>query len=171
MKSGLKVIRIRQGNNSTLSEIYLDNQFVCYGLEDIPREKKILGSTCIPLGIYRLGFNRNGGMNGNYYDRYPKMHRGMIEIKDIPGFSYVYIHIGNTHKETAGCLLVGTQYVFEKGDYRLVQSVTAYKKLYSLLAELMVREEVGINIVPLSPAQGDKLCLDTKFDKSQGCIP
>jgi hypothetical protein len=146
MESGLKVIRIRQGNNSTLSEIYLDNQFVCYGLEDIPREKKIPGSTCIPLGTYPLGFNRNGGMNGNYYDRYPKMHRGMIEIKDIPGFSYVYIHIGNTHKETAGCLLVGTQYVFEQGDYRLVQSITAYKKLYPLLAELMAMGQVFIEV-------------------------
>ena len=152
MKSGLNVIRIRQGNNSTLSEIYLDNQFVCYGLEDIPREKKIPGSTCIPFGTYALDFNRNGGMNGNYYDRYPKMHRGMIEIKDIPGFSYVYIHIGNTHKETAGCLLVGTQYVFEQGDYRLVQSITAYKKLYPLVAALMIIGEVGINIVPLSLA-------------------
>lgn len=85
-------------------------------------------------------------MNGNYYDRYPKMHRGMIEIKDIPGFSYVYIHIGNTHKETAGCLLVGTQYVFEQGDYRLEQSITAYKKLYPLLVELMVLGEVFIEV-------------------------
>lgn len=146
MKSGLKVIRIRQGNNSTLSEIYLNNQFVCYGLEDIPREKKIPGSTCIPLGTYPLGFNRNGGMNGNYYDRYPKMHRGMIEIEGIPGFSYVYIHIGNTYKETAGCLLVGTQYVFEQGDYRLVQSITAYKKLYPSLVALMAIEKVFIEV-------------------------
>lgn len=142
----LKVIRIQQGKNSTLSEIYLNNQFICYGLEDIPREKKIPGSTCIPAGRYKLGFNRDGGMNGNYYDRYPKMHRGMIEIKDIPGFSYVYIHIGNTHKETAGCLLVGTQYVFEQGDYRLEQSITAYKKLYPLLVELMVLGEVFIEV-------------------------
>ena len=146
MKSGLKVIRIRQGKDSTLSEIYLNNQFICYGLEDIPREQKIPGSTCIPAGRYKLGFNRDGGMNGNYYDRYPKMHRGMIEIKDIPGFSYVYIHIGNTHKETAGCLLVGTQYVFEQGDYRLEQSITAYKKLYPLLVELMVLGEVFIEV-------------------------
>ena len=35
----LKIMRIEQGNNSTLSEIYLNNQFICYGLEDIPREK------------------------------------------------------------------------------------------------------------------------------------
>lgn len=142
----LKVIRIEQGKNSTLSEIYLNNQFICYGLEDIRRGKKIAGSTSIPTGIYKLGFNRDGGMNGNYYDRFPKLHKGMIEIKAIPGFSYVYIHIGNTHKETAGCLLAGTGYVLEKGDYRLVQSVTAYKKLYALLVELMVRGEVGIEV-------------------------
>lgn len=142
----LKVIRIEQGKNSTLSEIYLNNQFICYGLEDIPRKKKIPGSTSIPAGTYKLGFNRDGGMNGNYYDRFPKLHRGMIEIKDIPGFSYVYIHIGNTHKETAGCLLAGTGYVFEKGDYRLVQSVTAYKKLYGLLVELMVVRDVIIEV-------------------------
>ena len=142
----LEVMRIEQGKNSTLSEIYLNNQFICYGLEDIPREKKVPGSTCIPAEKYKLGFNRDGGMNGNYYDRFPKLHKGMIEIKAIPGFSYVYIHIGNTHKETAGCLLVGTSYVFEKGEYRLLQSVTAYKKLYGLLAELMVRGEVIIEV-------------------------
>ncbi|WP_400263140.1 DUF5675 family protein [Sphingobacterium sp. SG20118] len=138
----LKIMRIEQGNNSTLSEIYLNNQFICYGLEDIPREKKIPGSTCIPIGTYRLGFNRDGGMNGNYYDRFPKLHRGMIEIQGVPNFSHVYIHIGNTHRQTAGCLLVGTRYVFEHGDYRIEQSVTAYKRLYALLVEVMVVREV-----------------------------
>lgn len=146
MKSILKVLRKQQGNNSTLSEIYLNNQFICYGLEDIPRAKKIPGSTSIPLGMYPLGFNKDGGMNGNYYDRFPKLHRGMIEIKDIPGFSYIYIHIGNTHKETAGCLLVGTGYVFEHEEYLLLQSVTAYKKLYALLVDLLVEGEVFIEV-------------------------
>jgi len=140
----LKIIRTRQGKHSTLSEIYLDNQLVCYGLEDIPREKKIPGETCIPTGTYRLGFNRDGGMNGNYYDRYPKLHRGMIEIQGVPGFSYVYFHIGNTHRETAGCVLVGMGYASEKGDYRLMQSATAYKKLYAKLLELMVMGEVRV---------------------------
>lgn len=35
------VKRIRQGNNSTLSEIYVDNMLICYGLEDAVRELKI----------------------------------------------------------------------------------------------------------------------------------
>lgn len=81
-------------------------------------------------------------MNGNYYDRFPELHLGMIEIKDIPGFRYVYIHIGNSHKHTAGSLLVGKKYVFENGDYLLNQSVIAYKKLYGLLVELMMKGEV-----------------------------
>jgi hypothetical protein len=138
----LKVIRIKQGKNSTLSEIYLNNQFICYGLEDIPRVIKVAGSTCIPVGTYPLGFNREGGMNGNYYDRFPKLHQGMIEIQRVPNFSYVYIHIGNTYRETAGCLLVGTRHVFVDGEYRVQQSITAYKKPYGLLAEVMVVGEV-----------------------------
>ncbi|MEN5055889.1 DUF5675 family protein [Sphingobacterium kitahiroshimense] len=145
----LKVIRIEQGKNSTLSEIYLNNLLICYGLEDIPRTKKIPGSTCIPAGRYKLGFNRDGGMNGNYYDHFPKLHKGMIEIMAIPGFNYVYVHIGNTHKETAGCLLVGMGYISEKGDYRLTQSVTAYKKLYALLVELMMKGEVFVEVTQL----------------------
>jgi len=39
----LKVIRIEQGKNSTMYEIYLNNEFVHYDLERILREKKIRG--------------------------------------------------------------------------------------------------------------------------------
>ncbi|AIM36829.1 hypothetical protein KO02_09035 [Sphingobacterium sp. ML3W] len=146
MKSVLKVVRIQQGKNSTLSEIYCNDVFVCYGLEDVPRKIKIPGSTCIPLGTYRLGINNDGGMNGNYYDRFPKLHQGMMEIQGIPNFSHVYIHIGNTHRQTAGCVLVGKRYVFENGDYRIEQSVTAYKRLYALLVEVMKEGEMFVQV-------------------------
>ncbi len=129
-------MRTKQGKHSTLSEIYVNNQFVCYGLENIPRPVKIRGETAIPKGKYPLGFNRDGGMNGRYYDDYPKLHRGMLEILDIPNFSYVYFHKGNSYKQTAGCILVGAQYVLEDGDYRLLASGVAYKHFYSTVAAL-----------------------------------
>lgn len=144
MKSTIKVLRTKQGKHSTLSEIYLNNQFVCYGLENIPRPVKIRGQTAIPAGHYPLGFNREGVMNGRYYDDYPKMHRGMLEIRDIPSFSYVYFHKGNSYKQTAGCILVGSQYVLEDGDYGLLASGIAYKKLYPLVTELMARGLVDV---------------------------
>lgn len=144
MKSTIKVLRTKQGKHSTLSEIYLNNQFVCYGLENIPRPVKIRGETAIPAGLYPLGFNRDGAMNGRYYDDYPKMHRGMLEIRDIQNFSYVYFHKGNSYKQTAGCILVGSQYVLEDGDYRLLASGIAYKKLYPLVTELMAQGLVDV---------------------------
>ncbi|WP_286895492.1 MULTISPECIES: DUF5675 family protein [Sphingobacterium] len=146
MKSTIKVLRTKQGKHSTLSEIYVNNQLVCYGLENIPRPVKIRGETAIPVGHYPLGFNRDGAMNGRYYDAYPKMHRGMLEIGAIPNFSYVYFHKGNSYKETAGCILVGAQYVLEDGDYRLLASGVAYKKFYPLVVELMLQGLVEVQV-------------------------
>lgn len=139
-------MRTKQGKHSTLSEIYVNNQFVCYGLENIPRPVKIRGETAIPAGRYSLGFNREGGMNGRYYDDYPKLHRGMLEILDIPNFRYVYFHKGNSYKQTAGCVLVGSQYVLEGGDYSLLASGVAYKKLYSLVTEQMAQGPVEVQV-------------------------
>ncbi|WP_293942749.1 MULTISPECIES: DUF5675 family protein [unclassified Sphingobacterium] len=146
MKSVVNVKRTKQGKHSTLSELYVNNQFVCYGLENIPRPVKIRGETAIPAGKYLLGFNRDGGMNGRYYDDYPKLHRGMLEILDIPNFSYVYFHKGNSYKQTAGCILVGAQYVLEEGDYRLLASGVAYKQFYRAVAALLLQGLVEVDV-------------------------
>lgn len=143
----LTIKRIRQGKNSTLSEIYLDGSFVCYGLEDSVRDRKVKGSTAIPAGRYRLGVNNYGGMNSRYKKDYPNMHRGMIEIMHIPEYSYVYIHVGNNFSHTAGCLLVGKSFVYEDKDYILSQSAKAYKMLYPLLIETVIRGDAAIEIV------------------------
>ncbi|GGH06700.1 hypothetical protein FAZ19_03910 [Sphingobacterium alkalisoli] len=141
------VKRIRQGKESTLSECYIDGRFICYGLEDSIREVKIKGSTAIPAGRYRLKLNTYGGMNARYKKRYPTLHRGMIEISDIPNFSYVYIHIGNNIGDTSGCLLVGDHYKKdEDGDYVLEKSAKAYKRVYGLLLDAVAKGEAWIVI-------------------------
>ncbi|ERJ61305.1 DUF5675 family protein [Sphingobacterium paucimobilis] len=142
----LTVKRIRQGKNSTLSEVYLDGKFLCYGLEDLVREVKIKGATAIPAGVYPLRLNTYGAMNARYKRRFPEMHRGMIEICDIPNFTYVYIHIGNNFGDTAGCLLVGDSYAKDDdGDYILLKSAKAYKRLYALLVDVVGEGEVAIH--------------------------
>lgn len=133
----LTVKRIRQGNNSTLSEVYIDNRFCCYGLEDLVRDRKIKGATAIPAGTYPLRLNTYGAMNARYKRKFPDMHRGMIEIGDIPNFKYVYIHIGNNFADTAGCLLVGDSYREEDGEYILLKSAKAYKRLYAELVDVV----------------------------------
>lgn len=141
----LMVKRIRQGKNSTLSKIYVDGKFFCYGLEDLVREEKIKGSTAIPAGTYPLRLNTYGAMNARYKRRFPDMHRGMIEISNIPNFSYVYIHIGNNFGDTAGCLLVGDSYEKDDdGDYILLKSAKAYKRLYAVLVDVVGKVVIEI---------------------------
>lgn len=140
------VKRIRQGNNSTLSKIYVDDVLLCYGLEDAVREMKIKGETAIPAGRYRLAFNTYGAMNARYKRRFPDFHQGMIEIKEIPNYSYVYIHIGNNIGDTSGCILVGTSWELIEGDYELRKSKKAYVSLYKRLIGKMVIKVVSLEI-------------------------
>ncbi|MDQ1148098.1 hypothetical protein QE382_000082 [Sphingobacterium zeae] len=142
----LTLKRFRQGNNSTLSELYIDGTFQCYGLEDTVRDVKIKGRTAIPAGTYKLGINRNGGMNTAYKKRFPDMHEGMIEIRAIPNFSLVYIHIGNTHDDTEGCLLVGTYFHKSYDDWGVYQSAEAYKQLYRTIIEQVKIGQVILKI-------------------------
>ena len=140
------VKRIRQGNNSTLSEIYVDDVMISYGLEDAVRERKIKGETAIPAGEYPLILNTNGAMNARYKRKFQAVHQGMVEIKEIPNYSYVYIHIGNNIGDTAGCLLVGQSWELIEGDYELRRSKKAYIALYQKLIKLMAKEQVFIVI-------------------------
>lgn len=133
----ITVKRVKQGNDSTLSEIYRDGRFLCYGLEDGLRAAKIKGATAIPAGRYRLQLNTYGGMNARYKRQFPALHRGMVELVDVPGFKYIYIHIGNNIGDTSGCLLVGLQYEQVDGDYELRKSRKAYLKLYEELVEVV----------------------------------
>ena len=131
-----KIIRVAQGKESTLSQLYINNIFQCYLLEDKIREVKIALQTAIPKGVFRLKLNTHGAKNVNYKKAFGKLHQGMIEISGLPNFSFVYIHTGNTIKETAGCPLCGFGFQFVDGNYQVSQSVAAYKMIYPKLVAL-----------------------------------
>ena len=131
-----KIIRVAQGKQSTLSQLYINGIFQCYLLEDKIREVKIASQTAIPTGIFGLKLNTWGAKNADYKKVFGKLHQGMIEISGLPNFSSVYIHIGNTIKDTAGCPLCGFGFQFADGDYQVSQSIAAYKMIYPKLAAL-----------------------------------
>ena len=85
----IKLVRVAEGKNSTLSHLYIDGLFQCYLLEDRIREEKIQGLTCIPEGEYGLSLNHWSGMNARYAKRYAGLHEGMVEMlkeQRLPGF-------------------------------------------------------------------------------------
>jgi len=68
-------------------------------------------------------------MNQRYAARFPDFHRGMIWLRHVPQFEYIYIHPGNTANETLGCLLVG----LARDTDRIISSVAAYRRIYPLI--------------------------------------
>lgn len=140
----IKLNRVAQGKQSTLSMLYIDQIFECYILEDAVRPEKIKHETCIPEGSYILALNRRAGMNTRYQKDYPQLHQGMVEVTGIQEYSLVFFHTGNAHTDTSGCLLVGDSFKMVDGDYRVEASVKAYRKVYPQFVKCIRQGEVEI---------------------------
>ena len=145
----LEVLRYRSEEDFTLGLLFDasngERKFLCYTLEDEFRVRKVSAETRIPAGTYRVALRSEGGFHERYRERFHDIHHGMLWVKNVPGFEYILIHVGNTDADTAGCLLVGS--VPTEGGH-LENSVRAYKKVYVHVAEaLLSGEDVEIEYV------------------------
>ena len=104
-------------NSATVGELFIDGEHQCYTCEDQVRAPgvKIDGETAIPAGRYRVTITWS-----------PAFNRNMPLINDVPGFTGVRIHIGNTIADTRGCILVGRTC----GTTTVSQSLLAFSDLY-----------------------------------------
>ena len=132
----LDVIRFQFGKDATNSLLFIDGEFECYGLEDEYIEVKVMHETCIPEGEYEIKFRTVGGFHTKYAAKYGAMHKGMLELQNVPGFQFILIHSGNTDEHTSGCYIVGeSQQDLDRGKDGFVgSSGDAYKKLYPKVA-------------------------------------
>ena len=137
------VDRVRSDNDATLSAVYVDGVFTCFGLEDEDRAHKIPAETRIPAGIYQIGIKLVGGMNFRYHQKFPLFHLGMLEVLDVPNFTDILIHIGNDDDDTAGCLLVGSN-ANTVGGLTLGSSTNAYIMLYNQCIRAAQRGKLSI---------------------------
>ena len=126
------VDRVRSNDFATISEIIIDDKIQCYGLEDDYDPVKEQNKTRIPGGTYNIILRNAGGMNVKYTRRFAD-HKGMLWLQNVPNYTYVYIHCGNTVEHTAGCLLVGTNY--DKDTWTISNSVRAYIPLYKKIVD------------------------------------
>jgi hypothetical protein len=107
----------------------------------------VAGETRIPAGTYQIKLRTDGGMTVKYKSKFPE-HRGMLWLQDVPGFEWIYIHVGINDDHTAGCILVG-DVAMASGE--LGQSTTAYRRIYGLVSNaILAGEPVSILITEVS---------------------
>jgi len=175
----LTVVRTQFGTDATNGILLINGQFECYTLEDQYQAVKVMHETCIPEGTYDIKFRKVGGFHTKYSERYGNSHYGMLHLQDVPNFTYILIHAGNTDEHTSGCLIVGeTQQDLDLSDDGFIgHSGKAYLKLYNKVAkELLLGKEVSIEYTtitkllekPASNASTDDVILTrTVMDKMQ----
>lgn len=126
----IEVNRIFKASNYTIGELSVNNNYICDTLEDKVRVdgEKVYAETAIPTGTYTLVLS--------YSNRFKKV---MPEILNVPNFSGIRIHCGNSSKDTEGCLLVGKW--DGKTENWISDSKNSYNKLYPLLEEAFNKKE------------------------------
>lgn len=92
----LKLLRSRLLEDRTIGQVYVDDVFFCFSLEDKVRKEKVDGETAIPEGRYKVTLEDS-----------PAFGHDTITINGVPNFSYIRIHSGNSPSDTRGCPLVG----------------------------------------------------------------
>jgi len=149
----LTVVRTQFGTDATNGLLFIDGLFECYTLEDQYQAVKVMHETCIPEGTYDIQFRKTGGFHAKYSERYKNAHYGMLHIQDVPNFTYILIHTGNTDEHTSGCLIVGeTQQDLEiSKDGFIGSSTNAYKKMYAkVAAQLLQGKKVTIEYTTIN---------------------
>lgn len=127
----LTALRYGHSKKSTLGLFMIDGKFYVYTLEDAFHVVKIPGETRIPNGTYKVILRTYGGHHERYKLKFPEFHKGMLQVMDVPNYTDILIHIGNTDDDTEGCLLVGNKSLTSG---KIEDSTLAYKKIYPIIA-------------------------------------
>jgi hypothetical protein len=142
----IKVQRILSNKEESLGIMYLNGVPFCWVLEDQKQAVKVKGETRIPEGEYEVKLRTVGGHHESYAKKYPAIHKGMLELQNVPGFQFILIHIGNTDKDTDGCLLVGEMPVLGE-KLSITQSTAAYERFYKrVITCIEAKEKVTVKI-------------------------
>jgi hypothetical protein len=128
------ILRLNKLDNCTISEVYVNGSFFGYSLEDrdrglrqdMPLKEimaiKVKGATAIPTGTYNVVFTWS-----------KKFRKDLPLVENVPGYSGIRFHPGNSDKDTEGCIMYG--------QWHSGQSITA-SKLYTYRLNGMIEAAI-----------------------------
>jgi hypothetical protein len=134
--------RIARRDTYTIGHLYIDGVYFCDTIEDTDRglsdslpvsvnlAKKRKGATAIPTGHYLVTLSVTSPRFGRR-KQYAFCNGKLPRLIGVPAFEGVLIHIGNTAKDTEGCILVGRNTKVGK----VMESAATFRALYARLKE------------------------------------
>ena len=139
----------------SVGRLYLDGVYFCDTLEDkdrnlyandknLTKERKIMYRTAIPYGKYKVTLDT---VSPKYSRKkqYKPIGGKLPRLLNVPLFDGILIHIGNTAKDTAGCILVGR--CITPGC--LTNSTDTFFRLYEILQSAADQnEKISITVSP-----------------------
>ncbi len=150
----LQLKRIAKKTTYTIGKLYIDGAYFCDTLEDKDRglsssmsiveikQKKISSETAIPTGTYQVVMNVVSPKFKSS-SKYSFCGGKLPRLLNVPGYDGVLIHIGNTDKDSAGCILVGQNKVVGQ----VINSTDTFRKLYDVLSKANKKsEKISIEI-------------------------
>lgn len=105
-------------DTETIGTLLYEGQKIAYTLE-LPWRDNQKNISCIPCGRYQ------GNLVGS-----------TIRLHNVPGRNGIKIHVGNSHKDIRGCILLGKEMHESKGIYTLTHSVIAVTEFINLVRKL-----------------------------------
>ena len=141
----VQLIRYNTNKDYTDGMILIDGKFECYTIEDEKRAVKVWGETRIPNGVYKINLRKDGGFHKRYTKKFGSDHKGMLCVHNAENwkvkgngmeFQYILFHIGNTDRDSAGCILVGNSANANKGF--IGDSTGAYREFYSIVSDALI---------------------------------
>lgn len=126
--------RLQLDPDVTIGALSIDGEFECWICEDPVREVpgqpvstwKVYGQTAIPFGTYKVDITPSA-----------RFKRDLPLLLDVPGFSGIRIHPGNTAADTEGCLLPGAMRLAKS----VGQSRLAFNALFAKLRVAHIKRE------------------------------
>ena len=122
--------------------MYIDGEYFCDTIEDCDRglsqelpasvnqSKKKKGITAIPVGRYRVTLDVKSPRFSTK-SAYQFCKGYLPRLVNVPAFDGVLIHIGNTAKDSEGCILVGEN----KQVGMVLNSTATFRRLYERLKQ------------------------------------
>ena len=148
----LHLLREPTKDDRTFGALYIDGVWQCWTLEDAIRQPgpasyhaaadrdawvagwKVKGQTAIPFGTYRVTLTHS-----------PRFKQILPLLHDVPGFTGVRIHAGNTIDDTEGCVLVG----LDRTSVKVLRSAVAFAHFMDRLRE--AHDRVTLAVLPPLP--------------------